>query len=66
MFMEEHDGKRVNRERTEELLATGANTIAVNCPFCMTMMNDGVKDKGRVDDVNVRDVSEILLDAVKN
>jgi Fe-S oxidoreductase len=66
MFMEEHDGKRVNIERTEELLATGANTIAVNCPFCMTMMNDGVKDKGRVDDVNVRDVSEILLDAVKN
>ncbi len=66
MFMEEHDGKRVNIERTEELLATGANTIAVNCPFCMTMMNDGVKDKGRVDDVTVRDVSEILLDAVKN
>lgn len=65
MFMEEHVGKRVNIERTEELLATGANTIAVNCPFCMTMMNDGVKDKGRVDDVKVRDVSEILLDAVK-
>jgi Fe-S oxidoreductase/nitrate reductase gamma subunit len=66
MFMEEHDGKRVNIERTEELLATGANTIAVNCPFCMTMMNDGVKDKGKVDEVSVRDVSEILLDAIKN
>jgi Fe-S oxidoreductase/nitrate reductase gamma subunit len=66
MFMEEHDGKRVNIERTEELLATGAQTIAVNCPFCMTMMNDGVKDKGRVEDVRVRDVSEILLDAVKS
>jgi Fe-S oxidoreductase len=66
MFMEEHEGKRVNIERTEELLATGAETIAVNCPFCMTMMNDGVKDKGRVDDVKVRDVSEILLDTLKS
>ncbi|MCS6809505.1 MAG: (Fe-S)-binding protein [Bacteroidota bacterium] len=66
MFMEEHDGKRVNIERTEELLATGAQTIAVNCPFCMTMINDGVKSKDKVDDVNVRDVAEILLDAVKN
>ncbi len=66
MFMEEHDGKRVNVERTEELMNTGANTIAVNCPFCMTMMTDGVKSADKADDVKVRDVSEILLESLKN
>lgn len=62
MFMEEHDGKRVNIERTEELLATGASTIAVNCPFCMTMITDGVKDKDKVDSVQVRDIAELVLE----
>jgi Fe-S oxidoreductase len=64
MFMEENQGKRVNIERTEELLSTGAKTIAVNCPFCMTMISDGVKAKD-AEDVKVKDVSEIILEAVK-
>ena len=64
MFMEETKGKRVNIERTEELLATGAKTIAVNCPFCMTMISDGVKAKD-AEHVIVKDVSEIILDALK-
>lgn len=63
MFLEETAGKRVNIERTEELLATGAKTIAVNCPFCMTMISDGVKAKEA--DVKVKDVSEIILDNVE-
>lgn len=63
MFLEETAGKRVNIERTEELLATGAKTIAVNCPFCMTMISDGVKAKEV--DVKVKDVSEIILDNVE-
>jgi Fe-S oxidoreductase len=58
MWMEETAGKRINIERTEELLATGADTIAVACPFCMTMVTDGVTAKGA--DVPVLDVSEVV------
>jgi Fe-S oxidoreductase len=65
MFMEETEGKRINIERTEEALATGADTIATACPFCMTMLNDGVKSKDQDDNVRVQDVAEIVLQAVK-
>ena len=58
MFMEERTGKRINTERTEELLATGADAIAVACPFCMTMMTDGVKANGST--VPVLDISEVV------
>jgi Fe-S oxidoreductase len=58
MWMEETEGKRINVERTEELLATGADAIAVACPFCMTMMTDGVTAQGR--EVPVLDISEVV------
>ncbi len=58
MFMEEREGKRINVERTEELLATGAETIAVACPFCMTMIADGLKAKDS--DVPVLDIAEVV------
>ena len=58
MFMEERTGKRINVERTEELLATGAETIAVACPFCMTMISDGVK--AAHSDVPVLDIAEVV------
>jgi Fe-S oxidoreductase len=58
MFMEERTGKRINVERTQELLATGADTIAVACPFCMTMMSDGVKQAQS--DVPVLDIAEVV------
>lgn len=61
MFMEETEGKRVNVERTEELLATGAKTLAANCPFCMTMLGDGIKAKDKEESVKALDVAEILL-----
>ncbi len=65
MWMEETQGKRINIERTEEALATEATTIASACPFCMTMMTDGVKTKEQADNVRVRDIAEILLEAVR-
>jgi Fe-S oxidoreductase len=58
MFMEERTGKRINVERVEELLATGADTIAVACPFCMTMMHDGAK--ARDANVEVLDIAEVV------
>ena len=63
MFMEERTGKRINMERTEELLATGAEAIAVACPFCMTMMTDGVKANGS--EVPVYDISEVVAGQLK-
>jgi len=60
MFMEERQGKRINVERTEELLATGADTIAVACPFCMTMISDGVKTAQS--EVPVLDIAEVVAE----
>jgi Fe-S oxidoreductase len=61
MFKEPEPGKKdINIERTEEALATGASTIAVGCPFCLTMMTDGVKNKNREADVQVVDLAELL------
>ena len=63
MWMEERIGKRINVERSEEALATGARTVAVGCPFCSTMLNDGVAAAGSGDDVEVVDVATVLLRA---
>jgi Fe-S oxidoreductase len=64
MWMEEREGKRVNMERTEEALATGADVIGTGCPFCLTMLTDGVKEVGRgAESVRVKDIAEIVLEA---
>lgn len=61
MFKEEEQGnKYVNIERTEEAIETGANIIAAACPFCNTMMTDGVKNKEKENEVMVMDVAEIV------
>lgn len=65
MFLEETEGKRVNIERTEELLETNPDTIAVNCPFCMTMITDGIKAKEKTETVEVKDIAEILLERIE-
>jgi len=62
MFLEETEGTKINIERTKEALETGAETVASACPFCMTMMSDGVKDLEKDEEVAVKDVAEILLE----
>lgn len=64
MFLEEKEGKRINIERTEEALSLKVNTIATACPFCMTMMSDGVKAKDATDQVKVKDIAEIVAEAM--
>lgn len=60
MWMEEKIGKRVNITRTEQALATNASIVAASCPFCMTMMTDGVKSKEMQDKVKVMDIAELI------
>ncbi|MET0756886.1 MAG: (Fe-S)-binding protein, partial [Mycobacterium sp.] len=64
MWMEEHIGKRVNHERVEEALDTGASKIATGCPFCRVMMTDGVDDRAEAmgkEKAEVLDVAQLLL-----
>ena len=65
MWMEEKIGKKVNIERTEEALSVNPDIISTACPFCMTMMTDGVKEKGRQEDVKVQDFAELVLNSSK-
>ncbi|GIG69817.1 (Fe-S)-binding protein [Phytomonospora endophytica] len=65
MWMEETIGTRININRTEEALDTGARTIAVGCPFCATMLGDGVNAKEASERVEVVDVAQVLLRTVK-
>lgn len=61
MFKEPEKGnKDINIERTEEALDTGAEVIASGCPFCMTMLSDGVKNKDKENSVKVLDIAELI------
>jgi Fe-S oxidoreductase len=62
MWMEEHLGKRINGERADEAASTGADILGVACPFCMVMLDDGVK--GNQSDMRVLDVSQVVGEAV--
>jgi Fe-S oxidoreductase/nitrate reductase gamma subunit len=66
MWMEETIGKKVNDERAQELIGTGASRVATACPFCFIMMDDGVKGAGKDDDeVKVADIAQHLLEAIE-
>ncbi len=68
MWMEEKLGTRINTNRTEEAIATGAERIAIGCPFCRVMMSDGLTAKqaeGQAESVEVVDVAQMLLAAVR-
>lgn len=64
MFKEPEKGKKdINVERTEEAIETGAEIIASGCPFCMTMLSDGVKNKEKENTVKVYDIVELVKQA---
>ncbi len=65
MWMEEKIGSRINETRTDEALSTGASTVATACPFCMTMLSDGITAKGKSEIVKTKDVAEIVLEAME-
>jgi Fe-S oxidoreductase/nitrate reductase gamma subunit len=63
MWTEEALGSRINHLRTDEVIASGTGLAAASCPFCLTMLRDGLKDKGR-EDIKVRDIAEIVAEAL--
>jgi Fe-S oxidoreductase len=64
MFLEDEEGGRINEERAREALNTKSDTIASACPFCMTMMTDGVKHFEKSEEVAVKDIAEIILENI--
>ena len=66
MFKEDEPGnKRINIERTDEALSTGATVIASACPFCNTMITDGVKNREKETDVHVLDIAELVAQSME-
>ena len=68
MWMEERIGKRVNLERTDEALATGADVVGTACPYCMVMLDDAIKARqaeGEGEGVRVLDVAQVLEESVQ-
>ncbi len=65
MWMEEKIGTRVNHNRTDEILASGADTVATACPFCTIMLRDGVQDRNAGDRVQVLNVSELVAKSMR-
>lgn len=60
MFMEEHEGERVNFNRTDEIIATEVAAVAVACPFCNIMITDGVKQRNKDEELKVLDIAELV------
>ncbi len=65
MFLEETEGKRINEERTEEALNLKPDIISSACPFCMTMLTDGIKAKDSAEKVQVKDIAELIFEAIE-
>ena len=64
MWLEENIGKRVNMERTEEALCTGADVVSTACPYCMIMLDDAVRALSKEDDVRVLDLSQLVEESL--
>ncbi|HVO74075.1 MAG TPA: (Fe-S)-binding protein, partial [Ignavibacteriaceae bacterium] len=66
MFMEDEEGGSINVERTREALDTNPDAIASACPFCMTMITDGVKHFEKSEEVQVKDIAEFVFENINN
>ena len=64
MFMEEHDGERVNLNRTDEIIAAEVEAVAVACPFCNIMLTDGMKQRNVEDKIAVLDIAELVAQSL--
>jgi Fe-S oxidoreductase/nitrate reductase gamma subunit len=64
MWMEEDIGERINNARTKQAIDAGADTIAVGCPFCLTMMSDGIKDNNKEETMQAWDLAELVVKAM--
>ena len=64
MFMEEHEGQRVNFNRADEIIEAGVDAVAVACPFCNIMLTDGMKQRNVEDKVAVLDVAELVAQSL--
>jgi len=60
MWMDETIGKRINLERSEEIVRRQVSNVAVGCPFCMTMIEDGMKELGREEEIKTMDIAELV------
>ena len=60
MWLEETSGSRINENRAQEIVASGVQTAATSCPFCMTMVRDGIAALGKKEQVEVKDIAEIV------
>ena len=64
MWMEEHQGSRINLNRIEEALASKPDTLCVSCPYCLTMFADGLKDL-KADRTQVKDIAEVVAEGLR-
>jgi Fe-S oxidoreductase len=64
MWMEEDIGERINDLRTDQAIAVKADTVAVACPFCLTMISDGIKDRQMTEKMVSLDIAEIVARAM--
>ena len=64
MWMEEDVGDRINNMRTDQAISTNASTVAVGCPFCLTMISDGIKDRQQTEKMVALDIAEIVVKAM--
>jgi len=62
MWLEENLGKRINEMRSQEIAETDVGLVATACPFCLTMIEDGMKELGKGDTVRTRDIAEIVAE----